>query len=98
MKTKSIPVILALSSLAVCGLRMYQIALLTEPETGFLSRSDWSVAALWVLLPLSLALLLVAGALSFRGPEVSFAGAAGNPRSFSLTKLLTFRRLPPNRD
>ena len=86
MKTKSIPVILALSSLAVCGLRLYQIALLTEPETGFLSRSDWSVAALWVLLPLSLALLLVAGALSFRGPEVSFAGAAG--RSTGLFLLL----------
>lgn len=86
MKTKSIPVILALSSLAVCGLRLYQIALLTEPETGFLSRSDWSVAALWVLLPLSLALLLAAGALSFRGPEVSFSGAAG--RSTGLFLLL----------
>lgn len=86
MKIKSIPVILTLSSLAICGLRLYQIALLTEPDTGFLSRADWSVAALWVLVPLSLALLLIAGALSFQGPEVSFSGGAG--RSTGLFLLL----------
>lgn len=69
MKIKSIPVILTLSSLAICGLRLYQIALLTEPDTGFLSRADWSVAA-----PVGAGPPLAGPAADSRRPVLSGAG------------------------
>ena len=51
--------LLGLLTFVCCGLRVYQLCVLTEPDAGFLSRFDWSSTVLCILLPLGLAALLV---------------------------------------
>lgn len=64
MKKHSLLLVLLLTSLLVGGLQLYQLLAITEPGTGFLTVSHWSVPALWILLPLSIAALMVMGALA----------------------------------
>lgn len=65
------------SALVLCALRLYQLLCATEPSTGFPVRGDISGTLLWILTPIALVLLGLAGAAKKDPGPVSFGGRRG---------------------